>query len=90
MELEPSTVPLTNLDEKTIRSIINEYGMHNADILFRDDVTMDQFIDVLDRNKSYVPMIILLNKVDLVDQQYLNEIKKKQFQNLFQYLLIKI
>ena len=71
-----STVPLTHLDEKTIRSIINEYGMHNADILFRDDVTIDQFIDVLDRNKSYVPMIILLNKVDLVDETYLEEIRK--------------
>ena len=72
-----STVPLTHLDEKTIRSIINEYGMHNADVLFRDDVTMDQFIDVLDRNKSYVPMLILLNKVDLVDKAYLEEMKKQ-------------
>ncbi len=71
-----STCPLTHLDEKIIRSIINEYGMHNADILFRDDVTMDQFIDVLDRNKSYVPMKILLNKVDLVDDAYLEELKK--------------
>ena len=71
-----STVPLTHLDEKTIRSIINEYGMHNADVLFRDDVTIDQFIDVLDRNKSYVPMITLLNKVDLVDEAYLNELRK--------------
>ena len=72
-----STVPLTHLDEKTIRSIINEYGMHNADVLFPgDDVTMDQFIDVLDRNKSYVPMLILLNKVDLVDKAYLEEMKK--------------
>ena len=71
-----STCPLTHLDEKTIRSIINEYGMHNADVLFRDDVTMDQFIDVLDRNKSYVPMLILLNKVDLVDENYLEELKK--------------
>jgi small GTP-binding protein len=62
-----STCPLTYLDEKTIRSILNEYGYINADVLFRDDVTMDQFIDVLDRNKSYVPMLILLNKVDLVD-----------------------
>lgn len=71
-----STCPLTHLDEKTIRSIINEYGMHNADVLFRDDVTMDQFIDVLDRNKSYVPMLILLNKVDLVDDDYLEELRK--------------
>ena len=71
-----STVPLTHLDEKTIRSIINEYGMHNADVLFREDITMDQLIDVLDRNKSYVPMLILLNKVDLVDDNYLEELKK--------------
>ena len=71
-----STCPLTYLDEKTIRSILNEYGYINADVLFRDDVTMDQFIDVLDRNKSYVPMLILLNKVDLVDDAYLEELKK--------------
>ena len=63
-----STCPLTHLDEKTIRSIINEYGMHNADVLFRDDVTIDQF--------SYVPMLVLLNKVDLVDDAYLEELKK--------------
>ena len=72
-----TTVPLTYLDEKTIRSIINEYGIHNADILFRDDVTMDQFIDVIEDNKSYVPMMILLNKVDLVDIDYLKELQKE-------------
>ena len=72
-----TTVPLTYLDEKTIRSIINEYGIHNADVLFRDDVTIDQFIDVIEDNKSYVPMMILLNKVDLVDIDYLKEIQKE-------------
>jgi ribosome-interacting GTPase 1 len=72
-----TTVPLSHLDEKTIRSIINEYGIHNADILFRDDVTMDQFIDVIEDNKSYVPMMILLNKVDLVDLDYLKELQKE-------------
>ena len=72
-----TTVPLSYLDEKTIRSIINEYGIHNADILFRDDVTMDQFIDVIEDNKSYVPMMILLNKVDLVDLDYLKELQKE-------------
>ena len=72
-----TTVPLTYLDEKTIRSIINEYGIHNADVLFRDDVTIDQFIDVIEDNKSYVPMMILLNKVDLVDINYLKEIQKE-------------
>ena len=65
------------MDEKTIRSIINEYGIHNADVLFRDDVTIDQFIDVIEDNKSYVPMMILLNKVDLVDLDYLKELQKE-------------
>ncbi|MDR0911706.1 MAG: GTP-binding protein [Methanobrevibacter sp.] len=71
-----TTVPLTHLDEETIRAIINEYGMHNADVLIRGDITIDQFIDSLEGNRSYVPMIILLNKVDLVDKSYIEELKK--------------
>ncbi|KZX16227.1 OBG GTPase family GTP-binding protein [Methanobrevibacter filiformis] len=71
-----STVPLTHLDQKTIRSIINEYGMHNADVLIRDDVTMDKFIDALELNRAYIPAVVLLNKVDLVNDSYLEELKK--------------
>ena len=71
-----STIPLTKLDEPTIRSILNEYNIHNASVLFREDVDMDQFIDVLDGNKSYVPMIILMNKTDLVDENYLNQLRE--------------
>lgn len=72
-----STVELTHIDEKTIRSIINEYGMHNADVLIRDDVTIDQFIDSMEKNRTYIPALVVLNKVDLVDDAYLNEIKKE-------------
>ena len=72
-----STMPLTQMDEKTIRSVINEYGIHNADVLFRDDVNVDQFIDCIEENKSYVPMMVLLNKVDLVDRAYLEEVMEQ-------------
>ena len=72
-----STMPLTQMDEKTIRSVINEYGIHNADVLFRDDVNVDQFIDCIEDNKSYVPMMVLLNKVDLVDRAYLEEVMEQ-------------
>ncbi|WP_461462046.1 OBG GTPase family GTP-binding protein [Methanobrevibacter sp.] len=71
-----STIPLSKLDEVTIRSVLNEYGIHNASVLFREDISIDQFIDVLDGNKSYVPMIILMNKTDLVDEAYLNQIRE--------------
>jgi len=71
-----TTEELTHLDEITIRSIINEYGMHNADVLIRGDVTIDQFIDALESNRAYIPAIVLLNKMDLVDDNYIEELKK--------------
>ncbi|MDR0900410.1 MAG: GTP-binding protein [Methanobrevibacter sp.] len=71
-----STTELTQLDEETIRSIINEYGMHNAEVLIRGDISMDQLIDSLESNRAYVPAIVLLNKVDLVDNSYLEELRK--------------
>lgn len=72
-----STVELTHIDEKTIRSILNEYGIHSADVLIRDDVTLDQFIDSLDVSCRYIPMLKVVNKIDLTDENYLNEIKSK-------------
>ena len=50
-----STVELTHLDERIIRSVLNEYGIHNADVLIREDITVDQFIDVLEANRVYIP-----------------------------------
>ncbi len=72
-----ATVPLTHLNQKTIESILAVYGTHNADVVIREDVTSDQFIDVLVGNRRYVPSLLVLNKVDLVKKEYLGEIKKE-------------
>ncbi|GAA5818728.1 MAG: GTP-binding protein [Methanobrevibacter sp. CfCl-M3] len=71
-----STVPLTYLDEGTIRSILNEYGIHSGDVLIREDINIDQFIDAIEGNRIYIPTIVLLNKVDLVDDNYIKDIKR--------------
>ncbi|HMK53386.1 MAG TPA: GTP-binding protein [Methanobacteriaceae archaeon] len=72
-----STVPLTHMDERTLRSILNEYGVHSADVLIREDVTIDRFIDSLDSSIVYIPLLLVVNKIDLVDTQFLNGVKKK-------------
>lgn len=36
-----STVPLTHLDTETIKAVMSEYRMSNADIIFRGDYTVD-------------------------------------------------
>src|SRR5207244_13567961 len=43
----------------------------------RDDITDDQLIDVLTGNRVYARSLVVLNKVDLVNEQYLAAAKKQ-------------
>ena len=78
-----STVPLTHMDSKTIRSIINEYGVHSADVLIREDVTIDRFIDSLDNSIVYTPLLMVVNKIDLADTSYLKKLQEKMPEALY-------
>lgn len=78
-----STVPLTHMDERTIRSILNEYGVHSADVLIREDVTVDRFIDSLDNSIVYIPLLLVVNKIDLADASYLGELQEKMGDALY-------
>lgn len=78
-----STVELTHLDEKTIHSILSEYGIHSADVVLREDVTIDRFIDAMEPNRAYIPMTVVVNKIDLASEEQLAELKKKLPDALF-------
>jgi len=66
-----STIPLTKIDVPTIQGMARELGINNGEILVRADITPEQFIDIVEGNKVYIPAITLLNKMDLVDEQTL-------------------
>ena len=78
-----STVPLTHLDDRTIHSILTEYGIHSADVVIREDVTIDQFIDAMEPNRAYIPMTIVVNKIDLASEEHLNKLRQKLPNALF-------
>ena len=59
-----STVPLS-LSEKTIVEILREYRIHNADVIIREDVTIDRLIDAIAGNRVYIPSLTVVNKIDL-------------------------
>ncbi|KAF6002600.1 hypothetical protein CCYA_CCYA08G2239 [Cyanidiococcus yangmingshanensis] len=61
-----ATCPLTHLDEKLVQAMLQEYRIYNADILIREDVTVDEFIDVIEGNRVYVPCLHVYNKIDLL------------------------
>lgn len=70
-----STVEL-DLDEETIKAVLDEYKIHNAHVLIRENITVDQLIDVVIGNRSYVSSLIAVNKVDLAYPELINECKK--------------
>jgi ribosome-interacting GTPase 1 len=71
------TTKQSTLDEDLVVEMMNEYGFINADIVIRDDINEDQLIDYISGNRLYVPAIVAINKVDLVNKEYLKHIEKR-------------
>ena len=61
-----STVTLTKIDEKLVQMILHEYKIFNAEVLFREDATADQFIDVIVGNRIYMSCLYVYNKIDQI------------------------
>lgn len=57
----------SEIDDSTIKAILSEYKIHNADIILREDMSIDRFIDAIVANRRYVPSITVVNKIDQFD-----------------------
>ncbi|RLI83316.1 GTP-binding protein [Archaeoglobales archaeon] len=68
-----STVPLS-LDERTIVEVLREYKIHNAEVLIREDVTVERLIDAVLRNRVYIPAIVVVNKIDLYQPELSDDV----------------
>ena len=71
------TCKLTKLSESTIQAILNICGIHHANVVVKEDITDDELIDVVTGNRQYVPAITVLNKIDLVNAEYMAQVKSK-------------
>jgi uncharacterized protein len=69
------TVKLTKTTKETVKGILKEFRLQNCSIVIREDITDDQLIDVIEGNKKYVPGIIVLNKIDMVDNKELERVR---------------
>ena len=68
---------LTHLTETTIRAIMNVYKINDGGVIIREDITDDQLIDVIAGNRKYIPSVTVLNKIDLVNSKYVEEVKTR-------------
>ena len=71
-----ATVTLTKTTRETIEKMASELRMMNVNIVIRDDIDEDEFIDVVEQGKRYVPGIAVVNKIDLITNEELKKIKK--------------
>lgn len=68
---------LTRIDKRTVREILNVYGIHNASVAIHEDITDDQFIDVIARNRVYIPALVIINKIDMLGPEELAAVRKQ-------------
>jgi small GTP-binding protein len=67
-----------HITENLIKEILRINGIHNCRIIIRESgLTDDQLIDILNGNRVYVPSLIVLNKIDLVNQGFIREVQSK-------------
>ena len=64
-----STVKLSRVGAETLSAILHEFKMMSADVVIRSDIDIDQFIDAIEGNRKYVPAVVCVNKIDLLDDR---------------------
>ncbi len=71
------TVECPELSDKTIINVLSVYGIHNANVIIRSKTNVDEFVDAVVGNRVYCKSLKVVNKVDLVNSRYLNELRNK-------------
>ncbi|KAL0226751.1 hypothetical protein P9112_014075 [Eukaryota sp. TZLM1-RC] len=72
-------VPLTRITQKDVVSVLHSYKIMNAEVLFREDLGVDSLIDVVAKNRIYMPCIYTFNKVDNIVIEETNRLASKPY-----------
>ncbi|CAH8637963.1 unnamed protein product [Schistosoma guineensis] len=72
-----SMVPLTKINEKMTQMILQEYKIFNAEVIFREDSTPDEFIDVVVGGRVYLACLYVYNKIDQISLQEVDRLARQ-------------
>ena len=65
-----------DLDEGTVKGILRERGFVNANVTIRGNPSVDRLVDGVMDNRVYMPSLVAVNKVDLIDPSYAETMKE--------------
>jgi len=63
--------------KKVVYNILKEYKIHNAEIVMREDATIDDLIDMIEGNRKYVKCIYVYNKIDMISIEAVDELARR-------------
>lgn len=52
--------------------------MHNVDLLIREDISVDDLIDIIEGNRKYVKCLYVYNKIDTISIEEVDEIARRK------------
>ena len=62
------TLKLTKITPEIIKDMTAAYGHVNATVVVREDINVEQMLDVLSGNRVYIKAIMAINKVDIANE----------------------
>ena len=65
--------------------ILHEYKIFNAEVLFREDATPDQFIDVIVGNRMYMNCLYVYNKIDQISLEEVDRLARQPHSVVIRY-----
>lgn len=54
-----------DFDKETVKEIAKEFRIANGEITLKEKLSLDELIDAFSKNKTYIPAIKVVNKIDL-------------------------
>jgi len=72
-----TTVDQPIVTENLAISILHDYRIHNAQIVVREVITVDQFIDAIEGNRKFVPCLYCFNKIDNTTMEKVDELARR-------------
>jgi len=66
-----------DLDDETVAEVLRQHGYVNADVTIREPVDVDRLVDGVLDNREYLPSLVAVNKMDLVDHAYLDTVEEQ-------------
>jgi ribosome-interacting GTPase 1 len=64
------------LDDETITKVLNENRIFNASVSIKENISIDQLIDCVMKNRVYTKSLVVISKIDTVDKSRVEAVKK--------------